>query len=489
MRGPTDPDDKVPSTPFPVSPVSNGEWVPLAVTKTQALAAKLIAEEADVQAKRHGMSRAQFLKTAAGTAIAFSVLNRLHGLDAWGDNAMLPVKKVHCEDPEAAREFLDKDQYFIVDVQTHHADTGAFPPSFFCFLRFLQEAGDPSCSDDPSVLGDLNYIREMLIDSETDVAVLSGLPSGVPLGPEKMLQTRDLANQLAASERCVSQAVIDANFDNRTIPAPDASTRLDTLEHQVNMGARAIKTYTYNGNWRLDDETIAYPMYAEAERLGIKLINCHKGLPAIFAPGSEESVRTIDIPKAVADWPKLRFCAYHSGYFQTGNHPEGKDGISEFVEVLEGMPKKHRTRVYAEIGSTFAITLLGDGGVGGMQTGRFIGQLLKTLGSKNILWGTDSIWWGSPQWLIDAFKNLQMPASLLDEGFPQIKKRDKQRIFGKNAAKLYGIKRTQKRCTIPEDALGQMQVAMGGPRANRSLHVYGARSRREFLQLFGWHYG
>ena len=58
--------------------------------------------------------------------------------------------------------------------------------------------------------------------------------------------------------------------------------------------------------------------------------------------------------------------------------------------------------VYAEIGSSFAINLAG----GPNQAAHFIGQLLKALGPKNVIWGTDSIWWGSPQWLIDAFNTL-----------------------------------------------------------------------------------
>jgi len=522
-----DPDENA-TTPFPMSPVSNGEWVPRAITEKQRVAKKVVAEEAARIAKRHNMSRAQFLRTAAGTMLGFSVLNRIHGLDAWGDNAVLPVRKVDCEDPDAARERLSIDPYFILDVQTHHVDT-KFPffrdtPALFC-LRFCREAGDALCRDDIEVLGQSNYIREMFLDSETHMSVMSGLPSGTPMGPEAMAETRDVANQLAGSERCLTQAVIDPNIDHATIPVFQlpSQTRIESMEHQVrDLGARALKTYTYNGNWRLDDETIAYPMFEEAVRLGLGLINCHKGLPAQFATGSAESVRTIDIPKAVADWPELRFCAYHSGYFETITdvtdplrHPEGKFGITEFIEVVEGMPKKHRKRVYAEIGSTFAITLLQDGGAacnngpppsGPINAAHYIGALLKTLGPKNILWGTDSIWWGSPQWLIDAMKVLQIPASLQEEfGYPALREKDKKQIFGLNAAKLYGVKKKARKnlCEIPEGSVGSasgafvspddrlvaLQAASGGPYATRRLHVYGPQTRRDFVKRFGWTYG
>ena len=470
-----------PATPFPMTPVSNGEWIPPGPTKKARIASKLIAEEVETQAKRHAMTRGQFLRTAAGTCIAFSVLNRLNGLESWGANAMLPAKKVHCEDLDAGRELLDKDEFFVVDVQTHHADVDNLDPSTFCFLRFGDAAG---CFENPELLGPLNFMKEVLVDSETDVAVLSGVP-GVLQGPERMAETRDLANELACSERCLSQAIV--NPAPQSILPENPSMRVDQLEYQVReLGAKALKTYTYNGNWRLDDEAIAYPMLEEAQRLGLRLINTHKGLPALFAPGSSESVRTLDYPKVLADFPKLRFCAYHSGYFQSGEHPEGKDGITEFVEMASGLKKKHRKRLYAEMGSTFEINLLDDD----MAAAHYVGQLLKTLGSKNVLWGTDSIWWGSPQFAIDAFKNLQIPESLQEQyGYPALKRKDKKRILGKNAAKLYGIKRRRKRCTIPEDAFAAAQVAQGGPREGRSMKVYGARSRREFLEMFGWGYG
>ena len=489
-HGPKQSKDDAATTPFPMSPVSNGEWMPGRITQKQRAAEKLVAEEAETIARRHGLSRAQFLRTAAGTALGFWVLNRIHGLDAWGDNAVLPVKRIHCEDLDAASEYLETKPYFIMDVQTHHVDTVEFPYDAYCFLRFGNLQGNLPC-ESIETIGQDAYIREMFLDSETHVSVISGLPSGTPCGIEAMAATRDRVNTLAGSQRCLSQAVIDP-APNRTIPSPRFRTGVETLERQVTelRSANAIKTYSYNGNWRLDDEQIAYPMYEAAVRNRIKLINCHKGLPATFAQGSEESVRTIDIPKAVADWPDLRFCAYHSGYFETGAHPEGKDGITEFIEVLEGMPKKHRRRVYAEIGSSFAITVLSDNrDPGPMRAAHFIGQLLKTLGPKNILWGTDSIWWGSPQWLIDAFKTLQIPAELQENfGYPALTEKSRKRIFGINAAKLYGVQR-KNFCSIPPDRLTAAQVERGGIRANKRLGYYGARTRREFLQRFGTEIG
>ena len=480
MRQPSDDDDR--TLPFPVYPVSNGEWMPGPITPKQQLAAKLIQEETTARAKRHGMTRGQFLRTAAATATAFMVLNKVYGLDQSGDAAAMPLKKGTCDDLDAASEALDR-KTFIMDVQQHHADipkiSTVTDPANVCFLAFRQQA---ACRSDPNVLGQLNYIKEIFVDSQTDVGVISGLPGDLLqiLGPAGMAATRDLVNELAGSTRAVSQVVCDAKAP------PTRNTAVETIEDQVKtLKGRALKCYTYSdGGWRLDDDN-GTRMIAEAHKHGIRLVNVHKGLPAIFAPGSPETVRTLDFPGALRNFPDMRFCAYHSGYFQAGSHPEGMDGLTEWLKVIASVPKKDRKRIYSEIGSTFAFTFL-DPDNGPLKAAHVIGQLLKALGPKNILWGTDSIWWGSPQFLIDAFQTLEIPAQLQEQfGYPALTPKIKRRILGENAAKLYGIKPKKNSCAIDPDKLQQLQIAQGGHRPGRSLRWYGAQTRREFIAKFG----
>jgi hypothetical protein len=474
-------DDDQPLLPFPLTPVSNGEWCPLPITDRQRALERLVIEETGARARWHGLTRAQFLKTAAATLTTFMCINKVYGYDQSGDNAMLPVKKEHCDDLDAARELLDRKQTFVMDVQQHHVDLERFGDtgSFFCFLDFIKAPGTVC----PESIGQLAYIREVFINSETTVGVISGLPAGVPLGPAQMAATRDLVNQLAGSERALSQAVCDPKA-NPNDPQ-QASTAIEQMEHQVReLGGRALKCYTYSYNgWRLDDVD-GTRMLEEATRLGITLVNTHKGLPAIFAPGSPETVRTTDYPQALKNFPKMNFCAYHSGYFQGDTHPEGKTEITEFIEMLEALPKKDRKRMHAEIGSTFGITFTADQGDQGFRTAHLLGQLLKTLGPRNILWGTDSVWWGSPQFLIDGFKMLQIPASLQEQfGYPPLTEKAKRKILGENAARLYKVKKKAERCTIPPDALEQVQIAQGGPRGGMTNRWYGPQTRRGFLSL------
>ena len=41
-----------------------------------------------------------------------------------------------------------------------------------------------------------------------------------------------------------------------------------------------------------------------------------------------------------------------------------------------------------------------------------LGILVKGLGADHVLWGTDSVWYGSPQWQIEAFRRIEIPDDL-----------------------------------------------------------------------------
>jgi len=69
-----------------------------------------------------------------------------------------------------------------------------------------------------------------------------------------------------------------------------------------------------------------------------------------------------------------------------------------------------------------------------------------------VLWGTDSIWWGSPQWQIEALRRLEMTELLMKRfGYAPLTSEVKAKIFGLNAARLYGIDPAAKRNPIPND--------------------------------------
>ena len=67
-------------------------------------------------------------------------------------------------------------------------------------------------------------------------------------------------------------------------------------------------------------------------------------------------------------------------------------------------------------------------------------SLLVADGEDIVLWGTDSIWYGSPQQQIHAFRAFQITPEFQDRfGYPALTDALKSKILGLNAATLYGI--------------------------------------------------
>jgi hypothetical protein len=82
-----------------------------------------------------------------------------------------------------------------------------------------------------------------------------------------------------------------------------------------------------------------------------------------------------------------------------------------------------------------------------------MGILFKYLGADRIVWGTDSTFYGSPQWQIEAFWRLQIPEELRRRyGYPEITPEMKRKVLGLNSARLYGMSSDLTRYTrVPED--------------------------------------
>lgn len=103
-----------------------------------------------------------------------------------------------------------------------------------------------------------------------------------------------------------------------------------------------------------------------------------------------------------------------------------------------------------------------------------IGKNIKYYGSDHVIWGTDCLWWGSPQWVIEGFKRFQISDEMCEKfGYQKITKEDKARIFGLNAAKIYGVDVHAQRKALPADALSRMHIAYNDMGASRENAAYG----------------
>jgi hypothetical protein len=87
-----------------------------------------------------------------------------------------------------------------------------------------------------------------------------------------------------------------------------------------------------------------------------------------------------------------------------------------------------------------------------------LGQMIQVAGADHILWGTDSIWGGSPQSQIDRLRRLKMRPELIEKHkYPELTDAVKNQIFGLNAAKLFGIDPAAKRSAIKADKLTDLR--------------------------------
>jgi predicted TIM-barrel fold metal-dependent hydrolase len=459
-------------SPLPTQVVSNEEYIPLAQTAEQARVAELLGENARRSARRLGLSRRDFLASSAGMASAFLALNAVFG-------QFFEIDAVEAIESAAADERKPSGQ-FIFDIQTHHVAA----PRQFPFLLGLRRVGrpwNPELAKDRGTMDELylgNYIKEIFLDSDTTVAVISGIPSATDesniLPPDKMAETRDVINRLAASQRLVAHGLVSPN---------KGPSDLDEMRRQsTELKISAWKGYTGLpfGNppkpWRVDDEKVAYPMLEASRRLGIRNICLHKGLP--LQGGVEEYWHPRDLERAAKDFPELNFIVYHSAFhsllplldaardeFRTSARV---NWVTDLCEIRQRNPGL--TNIYAELGSTFGQMVI----TSPMLCGHVLGMLVQTFGADHVLWGTDSIWWGSPQWQIEALRRFTMPESLMKRfGYRPLTPDVKAQILGLNAARVYGIDPNAHRNPVPPDYVSKLRAAYREEGPRPSLTQYG----------------
>jgi hypothetical protein len=112
---------------------------------------------------------------------------------------------------------------------------------------------------------------------------------------------------------------------------------------------------------------------------------------------------------------------------------------------------------YAEIGTTWASSVVTFPTV----AAHIMGQLMKFMGSERIVFGSDSVWYGSPQWQIDALWRFQIPEVMREKyGYPELAPDAKRKILGLNSAKLYGIALPHNANPVPADYEARMPAAL-----------------------------
>jgi predicted TIM-barrel fold metal-dependent hydrolase len=327
-----------------------------------------------------------------------------------------------------------------------------------------------------------NYYKEVYLDSDTKVALISGAPSEIPqdwfLTNEMKAEARAKVNKEAGSRRMLSHAIFTPGYPGW----------MEQVDHAIKeLKPDSFKGYTIGDNtnkalskhaWRLDDEKLVYPFYEKILEAGYDKVCIHKGL---FPPSVEQQFPHLlahsdvrDVGKAARDWPKLTFIIYHGGYrFAAGGKVEDawaqfeNTGRIEWVTDLAEIPAKFGvSNVYADVGQLFAQSTIADPRV----TAAMMGQMIKGLGADHVVWGTDAIWTGSPQWQIEALRRLEIPADMQKKyGFAPLGAADgpiKSAILGETNARLYKYERRAALATDRIAALKAEYAAAGGSRSN-----------------------
>jgi hypothetical protein len=79
-------------------------------------------------------------------------------------------------------------------------------------------------------------------------------------------------------------------------------------------------------------------------------------------------------------------------------------------------------------------------------------------GEDRIIWGTDSIWGGSPQSQIERFRRFEMRADIAEKyGYTQLTPEIKAKVFGLNAARIYKVDVKAKRNAIQADKIAMLK--------------------------------
>jgi uncharacterized protein len=539
-------------SPIPTRMISNGEYMPAPQTEKQKQVEARVRELSEVASKKLGIDRRRFLASTGGMAAAFIAMNDVFG-------RFFDVDPIEMFEPAAYAQAGTPRDLFVFDDQLHVV-RGTQAGAGMALRALAQgptaggrhpmnpqnlpdEHGIPWAPWNPALVGLPNrpenflitqFIKDVYLDSQVTIGLLSNVTASVinldnqPRRPPRNVQealsgeiltaaqtaaARNFVNEISGSTRMLAHGLLYVGRGN-----------LDHIKQQIEENKPdSWKGYNVSNaakvdadpmspmrQWRHDDEQVAYPTFElinslyprlKAQKPGFNNICVHKGLSAA-EPVRPEIGHPADLPKAVKDWPNLNFITYHAcirpAFFMYDALQDVKSG-----KLREGVPDIEWTteyallvrpykNAYAELGTTWASCIVTFPTV----AAHLMGQLMKFLGPDRIVFGSDSVWYGSPQWQIDALWRFQIPEDLRKKyGYPELTQDSKRKILGLNSAKLYGINPQQQFKPVPRDYEQRMTTDL-----KRIMEIPAARAdnlskiREDYLALgpepnstrYGW---
>jgi predicted TIM-barrel fold metal-dependent hydrolase len=437
------------------------EYVPPLLDDFQQEAIDRASETAGALARRIRRPLGDYGASRLGTAAGLRALN-----DAFGIRAYDVPPEACAEDDAADDAFAVGD--LVVDLQTHFmADRPELWPRFANQVSIARDLAPDWWRgfDDLTSYDFAEYLRCVFLESDTAIAVLSAPPAddiGAHwLTNDELAATREMIDRLAGAGRMLNHTVVHPT-------EPGALERLE--EWRDTLAPVAWKVYTLGrlvppgrrgwnpeSAWMLDDEEWGLPFLERVREVGVQTICTHKGLSGMVDNGSPR-----DVGPSARMFPDIDFVVYHSG-FEGVAVDEGPylaetadQGINRLVTTLAENNIGPGGNVYAELGTTWFAMVKRP-----VEAAHVIGKLLLAVGEDNVLWGTDSCFYGPTQPITDAFRAFQIPDALCEQfGYPKLTAQTKAKILGLNAARVYGIDADAARETFRHDDLAWTRAAI-----------------------------
>jgi uncharacterized protein len=469
--------DVDPGLPVEFGPCSNGEYdpeprLPPVLRESIDRARAACAENA----RRTGLSRREFLLSICGAATTLLALDactrEAHRADTsavtgapGGSYSSIPSEAT--VEPTPASNAIGGEE-FVFDVQGHLLEYELLP--ILNGQDFWQMFPQQHCGEsDPRVCYSIDHFLDLMFTrSDTSMLVLSALPiypAGSPLSEQVMDVTRRIALGLCQDDRVLLHA--------QALPNLDAiQSSLAAMHHTVQTyPIVAWKTFTHfpdvldrsGDGWWLDDHDPSLKQVGErfirmCVELGRPTFCVHKG----FSNGSPFASPQ-DVGPAAKRNPDANIVVYHSG-FEAGTvegpytRATANLGVNRLITSMKRAGIGPGQNVYAEIGSTWWYTFRYPS-----QAAHVLGKLLKFVGEDNVLWGTDCLFYGSPQPLIQAMRAFEISPEFQERyGYPALTREIKAKILGLNGARLYGIEPITTRCEFTRKELEQIRRTLPG---------------------------
>ena len=461
--------------PIKFGPVSNGEFHPVPHDPMLREAIRRAHAIADVNSRRLGISRRRFLTSATGAAATFFALSacskeesRSRGEDPGGT---FDVPEDATVDNSLAIETLGGEE-FIFDVQSHYVNYDLAVDGGAWTAAFPQSSCPEGAEDaDPRVCFTVDaYFREMFVRSDTSMAILSALPApgdGSGLAPKDMVHAIDIATRLGCDGRVLMHG---GAFPHRG-PIDAALLGMNDVRDRYDIAAWKIYTMVpTDQHFFFDDHDPSRPQIGQTfidhvREIGPPIICTHKGISSIVG-STPELADPSDMGPAAAANPDISFVVYHSGFEpgQGGTGPydpndPAPQGVDRLIRSILDAGLEPDANLYAELGGTWWFLMRNP-----TAAAHVLGKLLKYVGENRVVWGTDSIWFGTPQDQIQALRTFQISEELQETyGYPALTDEIKAKIFGLSSASLYGIEPITGQCDLSAEEVEAVRASMPLP--------------------------